>query len=66
MSDEPKQERRLPGLHSDGTGRALSDALRKTFESLLHEPVPDRFKELIARLREEEARKASKDEDPKS
>ena len=67
MSDEPKKGQPLPGVHSDGTGRALSHALQKTFESLLQEQVPDRFKELIARLRaEEEARNASKGNDPES
>lgn len=46
-----------PEVHSDGASRALSAALKKTFESLLEEPVPEKFQELIARIREEEARK---------
>ena len=41
-----------------GSSHALSTALQKTFESLLQEPVPDKLQDLIARIREEEAREA--------
>lgn len=47
---------KLPG----GASQALSSALQRTFESLLQEPVPDKFEALIARIREEEALKANK------
>lgn len=39
---------------------AMNAALRETFKALLDEPVPERFKELIARIRTAEARKAGK------
>ena len=52
----------LPG----GASQALSSALQKTFESLLQEPVPDKFEALIARIREEETRKAQKPDDEES
>lgn len=62
MRDETK-EPRLPrephGVHLDGTSLALSAALQKTFESLLQEPVPEKFNELIARIRAEELRKSA-------
>ena len=59
--DRPPQE--LPG----GASEALSSALQKTFESLLEEPVPEKFEALIARIREEEARKnAASDEGEES
>ena len=52
----------LPG----GASQALSSALQKTFESLLQEPVPDKFEALIARIREEEALKANKPDNDES
>ncbi|MEZ6000312.1 NepR family anti-sigma factor [Hyphomonas sp.] len=52
----------LPG----GASQALSSALQKTFESLLQEPVPEKFEALIARIREAEARKAEKPDNEES
>ncbi|KCZ91295.1 NepR family anti-sigma factor [Hyphomonas jannaschiana] len=49
--ERPPKE--LPG----GAAQALSSALKKTFDSLLEEPVPEKFDALIARIREEEMRR---------
>jgi len=57
--NEPGLPREPHGVHLDGASRALSTALQKTFESLLQEPVPEKFNELIARIRAEELRKAA-------
>ena len=60
MADEPEEEGRSKAateVYANGTSRALSAALKKTFEALLEEPVPDKFQELIARIRDEESRK---------
>jgi len=62
MKDETKQPglpREPHGVHLDGASRALSMALQKTFEALLQEPVPEKFNELIARIRAEELRKVA-------
>lgn len=62
MADEPEQEGRAKtsaGVYAGGTSRALSVALKNTFEALLEEPVPDKFQELIARIRQEELRKTA-------
>ena len=56
-SKDSERTRQPPEVHTDGASRALSDALRKTFEDLLQEPVPERFNELIARIREAEAKR---------
>ena len=66
MADEPDEEGRAKtsaGVFAGGTSRALSAALKNTFESLLEEPVPDRFQELIARIRQEETRKSTETDD---
>lgn len=57
-SEEPRSPQAAPGVHSDGASRALTTALQKTFESLLQEPVPEKFNQLIARIRAEEKRRA--------
>ncbi|WP_375208697.1 hypothetical protein [Hyphomonas jannaschiana] len=49
--ERPPKE--LPG----GAAQALSSALKKTFDALLEEPVPEKFDALIARIREEEMRR---------
>ena len=58
--DGPPEE--LPG----GVSQALSSALQKTFDALLQEPVPDKFEAMIARIREEEARRNAKPENDES
>jgi len=60
MKDKPQDNetgRLCPELHADGASQALSNALQKTFESLLEEPVPEKFHSLIAKIREAEAKK---------
>ena len=64
--EEPAGQKPSPGVHEDGTSKALSSALKKTFDSRLQEPVPEKFQELIARIREAEASKASGKDDPES
>lgn len=61
-----KDESEIPGKRDDPKGapadqpsRALNTALQKTFESLLQEPVPEKLQDLIARIREEEQRRAA-------
>jgi hypothetical protein len=61
MKDKPQDNelgRPHPELHADGASQALSAALQKTFESLLEEPVPEKFQSLIAKIREAEAKKS--------
>jgi hypothetical protein len=68
MKDNPQEQdpperppKELPG----GAAQALSSALKKTFDSLLQEPVPEKFDALIARIREEEMRKKAGSDDDK-
>jgi len=42
---------------SEGTAETVTSALRKTFESMLEEPVPERLQDLIERIRAEELSK---------
>ncbi|MEZ5997064.1 MAG: NepR family anti-sigma factor [Hyphomonas sp.] len=44
----------LPGLHRDGLGVSISRALQKAYDAMLDEPVPERLKDLIARIRRAE------------
>jgi len=62
--EELADQKPPPGVHEDGASKALSSALKKTFESLLQEPVPEKFQELIARIREAEASRTSGRNDP--
>ena len=66
MTDKSQQQgqpKPASAVHSDGTSQALSTALKKTFEALTEEPVPEKFQELIARIRAEEARRTSGEND---
>jgi hypothetical protein len=61
MKEKPQDklpDRSNPELHADGASQALTAALQKTFESLLEEPVPEKFQSLIAKIREAEAKKS--------
>ncbi|MBD3769870.1 MAG: hypothetical protein IE925_06950 [Rhodobacterales bacterium] len=42
---------------SESAAETVTSALRKTFESMLEEPVPERLQDLIERIRDEEVRK---------
>jgi hypothetical protein len=69
MKDNSQDKVQPEGTPKDmpvGASQALNSALQKTFEALLQEPVPDKFEALIARIREEEARRAEKSEDEES
>lgn len=51
-----------PGVHTDGTSRAISDALNSAYKSVINEPVPDRLKAVIERIRAaEKAKRKSSD-----
>ncbi len=62
MKDK-SQDKKPPEGHPEelpgGASQAMSAALQKTFEALLQEPVPEKFEALIARIREEEAKKTA-------
>ncbi len=65
-SQDKDQPEGPPEAPPGGASQALSSALQKTFESLLQEPVPEKFEALIARIREEETRKDAGPDDEES
>lgn len=48
---------RSADLRSESAAETVTSALRKTFKSMLEEPVPERLQDLIERIRDEEVRK---------
>ena len=51
----------LPGVEQKSASKALSTALRNTYDSVLNEPVPRRLTDLVARIRAEEERRRKRD-----
>ncbi|MCA8899794.1 MAG: hypothetical protein KDA53_00935 [Hyphomonas sp.] len=58
--DKQSSSRPVSGLHADGTSRAVSAALNDAYRSVVNEPVPDRLKSVVERIREAERRAARK------
>ncbi|HPE49405.1 MAG TPA: NepR family anti-sigma factor [Hyphomonas sp.] len=51
----------LPGAERKSVSKALSAALRKTYDSVLSEPVPEHLTDLVAKIRAEEERRRKRD-----
>ena len=56
-SQDINRPQRPADQRSESAAETVTSALRKTFESMLEEPVPERFQDLIERIRAEELRK---------
>lgn len=54
--DKPNKEDTVPSIDAAVQGR-LGQKLRETYRQIVNEPVPDRFLELLAELKENEAKK---------
>lgn len=59
QGDRPTRVRGENGLN-DQTQRRIGNHLRTLYDSVVQQPIPDRFRDLIARLEDD----AAKPEDP--
>jgi hypothetical protein len=54
MGSRMTQDRQPSGRKAQGLKHQIDENLKRVYDAALEEDVPDRFKDLLARLREQE------------